>query len=125
MKPISILLAVLATFSLSSAAPLIRIETTISGKEVDGEPLILAAPGVVVEDGKEAIIRFGVLEYALTPRILKNGSVQIETVITDRTKKDSKVLAKPKTVVDLGKSAEITTGNLTLTLLPTRLKKEN
>lgn len=122
MKLIPLLAGSAIALSAAMAAEQIRIETRIAGKEPDGELLALAASGVVVEEGKEAVIRFGVFEYTMTPKLRRDGTVEIVTVITEKRKNESTVVAKPRTIVESGKSAEVGIGNIVVTLKPTRLK---
>ena len=122
MKLIPLLAGSVIALSSGMAAEQIRIETRIAGKEPDGELLPLAASGVVVEEGKEAVIRFGVFEYTMTPKLRRDGTVEIVTVITEKRKNESTVVAKPRTIVESGKSAEVGIGNIVVTLKPTRLK---
>ena len=106
----------------ASAAVQVLIETSIAKKNADGAKELLSKPSVIVESGKQAFIKLGKIEYAITPTVLPNGTVDIETVITEHDGKKAVVLAKPKVIVELGEEGEITSEQLSLTLRPT-LKK--
>lgn len=121
-QPISTLVT-FAFMSLSAwAAPMLCIETSLSDHDAQGEPSVLAKPRVIVESGKRASIRFGNLEYSLTPTLHDRGTVEIETVITEHTGEKARTLSKPRVVVELGKSGEIRFGQRTLTLQPSLSK---
>jgi hypothetical protein len=75
----------------------------------------LKAPAISVESGKQAIIQVGKLEYAVTPTLLDNGTVDLRAVLTERDGEKADRLAAPQTKAKLGKVAEIQIGDLTFT----------
>lgn len=112
-------LASLALAVSATAAPMLRVETTIAP---DGGQAV-SAPSVVVESGKMASIEIGnqesALTLAITPTLLDNGQADIKTVITQRKGKQTDTLAAPRLLVQLGKLAKIEIGKLVFTAKPT------
>lgn len=106
------------TFTASAASQLV-IETTIATK---GGKDIVSKPTVIVESGKPATISTGgedtALEFALTPTLLDNGTVDIPTRITRRNGKKTDTLGTPRVIVQLGKVGRIEIGDLVLTVSP-------
>ncbi len=115
---ISTLLATIFISLSASAAPMLLIETSIAEPNAKGEKDILSKPCILVESGKQATINSGKLEYSLTPTLRDNGTVDIETVITERNGKETTTHAKPRMIVELGKSAVVTHGQLLFTVKP-------
>ena len=114
---ITLLATIFISFS-ASAAPMLLIETSIAEPNAKGEKDILSKPSIIVESGKQATINFGTLKYSLIPTLRDNGTVDIETVITERNGKETTTLAKPRMIVELGKSAEVTLGQVSFTAKP-------
>jgi hypothetical protein len=107
------LFVALAISTVAGAAPNLVIETTITQTNAKGGKELLAAPRVTVESGKEAVIQIGKLEYALTPTLLDNGTVDVSAVLTERTEgKKAEKLAAPRIKVRLGEKTEIRVGNI-------------
>lgn len=123
MKSISIsLLASIALTLNSFAGPKLLIATTIT----DGDNRVLSAPTMVIASGTEATIATGELDsrltYGLTPTLLDNGSVELQTVITQQDGKETNKLQVPRIIIDLGKTAEIKVGKEIFTLKPSLVK---
>jgi len=119
---ISTLLATLAITFTASAAPTLRIETSIAGLSAKGAREVLSKPTVIVESGKNATIKHGNLEFSLTPTLCDNGTVDIQTVITEHKGKNAETLATPRMIVQLGKVAEIKIGQIAFTAQPSLAK---
>lgn len=119
LKPIAIsCLSVAALIGTAFAAPILRIETSISGRNAEGEMEVLSKPTVIVESGKPATIRMGKISYEVTPILRENGTVDIQTSISKDTGKRSIALANPRVIVEMGKEGKIESKNYTLTLQP-------
>jgi hypothetical protein len=109
------LLATIAIAFTASAAPTLLVETTITENHANGGKDVLAAPSITVESGKQAIIQVGKLEYAVTPTLLDNGTVDLRAVLTERDGEKADRLAAPQIKAKLGKVAEIRIGDLAFT----------
>jgi hypothetical protein len=109
------LLATIAMAFTASASPSLLVETTITENHAKGGKDVLAAPSITVESGKQASIQVGKLEYAVTPTLLDNGTVDLRAVLTERDGEKVDRLAAPQIKAKLGKVAEIQIGDLTFT----------
>jgi hypothetical protein len=109
------LLATIAMAFTASAAPTLLVETTITENHANGGPDVLKAPAISVESGKQATVKIGKLEYAVTPTLLDNGTVDLRAVLTERDGEKADRLAAPQIKAKLGKVAEIQIGDLTFT----------
>lgn len=119
---ISSLLAASAITVAASAAPALLIKASIAEINAKGERKVLSKPNVIVESGKQATIKFGKLEYSLTPTLRDNGTVDIQTTMTERDGEKTTTLARPRMIVELGKEAEIASGQFVFTAQPSLAK---
>ncbi len=104
---ITFLATIVATLS-ASALPALLLEASIAKQTAHGATEVLSQPNVIVESGKQATIRSGKLEYSLTPKLLDNGTVDIQAVITEYHGEKAVVLAKPRMIVEPGKEGSLT-----------------
>ena len=114
---INALLAAIAVTATASAAPRLLVETTITQTSAKGDKDVWAVPRVIVESGQEGIAQLGnqlgKLEYAVTPTLLDNGTVDVRAVLTERPDgKKAEQLAAPRIKARLGEKAEIRVGNV-------------
>jgi len=112
---IKILLASLTLGSSGFAAPTLLLETTITEHRAARDKIVLAAPRVVIESGRQAVVEVNKLEYAVTPTLLDNGTVEIRATLTDRTGGEVKRLAAPRIKTQLDHIAEIQVGQFAFT----------
>lgn len=112
---ITTLLATILIAFTASASPALLVETTISEHNTKGGKDVLVAPRVTVESGKQAIIQVGKLEYAVTPTLLDNGTVELRATLTERDGKKADQLAVPRITAKLDQVAEIQIGQLAFT----------
>ncbi len=96
----------------ASALSALLVETTIAEINAKGEKSVLTAPRVIVESGKQAVIRVGSLEYAVTPTLLGDGTVDLRATLTKRDGKKADQIAAPRIIAKLGQTAEIKVGTL-------------
>ena len=113
---LSTILASVALTLTVSAAPLLRIETTIS----QADHSVLSRPMVFTSSGKEAVIPTGdkdsEITYALTPTLLDNGMVDLQATATQRNGEKITKLEEPRVVVKLGEVVKSQVGDLLLTV---------
>jgi len=117
MKPtLSTFLASVALTLTVSAAPLLRIETTISRADNS----VLSRPMVFTPSGKEASITIGnegsEVTYTMTPTLLDNGTVDLQTTATQRNGEKITKLGEPRMVVKLGEVTKTKVGEFVLTV---------
>ena len=112
---INTLLATIAIALTASASPTLLVETTITEHHAKGGKDVLAAPRITVESGKQAIIQVGKLEYAITPTLLDDGTVDLRAILTERDGEKADELAAPRIKAELGQVAEIQIGQLAFT----------
>ena len=112
---INTLLATILITLTASASPALLVETTITEHHTKGGKDVLASPSITVESGKQAIIQVGKLEYAVTPTLLDDGTVDLRAVLTERDGKNADRLAAPQIKSKLGQVAEIQIGQLAFT----------
>lgn len=114
---ISTLLASIAFALTASAAPTLLVETTITKPEIkDGRDIRRVIQlSMKVESGSKAIMRAGALEYALTPTLLDDGTVDLRAILTERDGKKADKLAAPRIKAKLGQLAKIQIGQLGFT----------
>lgn len=75
----------------------------------------MKVPQISTESGKQAVIQVGTLEYAVTPVLLDDGTVDFRAVVTVRHGDESDVLAAPAIKAKIDQVAEIRIGDLTFT----------
>ena len=107
----TLLASILITLS-ASASPALLVETTITEHHAKGGKDVLAAPSITVESGKQATIQVGKLEYAITPTLLDDGTVDLRAILTERDGKKADKLAAHRIKAKLGLVAEIHIGQL-------------
>jgi len=73
----------------------------------------MKAPPLSTESGKQAVIKVGNLEYAVTPTLLEDGLVDLNAVLTQRNGDKADVLTAPTIKAPIGQAAEIKIGDLT------------
>ena len=113
---INTLLATIAISLTASAAPALLVETTIIEHHTNVGKDVLANPPITVESGKQAIIQIGKLEYAVTPTLLEDGTVDLRATVTQGGDKKADKLVVPTIKTKLGNVAEIQIGQLALTI---------
>lgn len=102
----------------ASGAPQLLISTTISKHDAKGDTELLSKPSIIIESGNQGIIESGKREYIITPTLRDNGTVDIQTVITESRGKETATLSKPRMIVELGKIAQVRIGQLVFTAQP-------
>ena len=110
---ITTLLATIAIPFAASASPALILETKITQHHASGGPDVMKAPPLSTESGKQAVIKVGNLEYAVTPTLLEDGSVDLNAVLTQRNGDKADVLTAPTIKATIGQAAEIKIGDLT------------
>jgi hypothetical protein len=124
---LSAILACIAITVSAAASPAVRIDATIA---TDGEHVVMR-PSFIVQSGKQAKMTsdqhkqgkgpISELTCAVTATLLDNGSVDIQTVITQREGKKTDTLTG-RIVAQLGKVAKLQVGELVLTATPSLAK---
>lgn len=117
---LAVALSILSSNSL--AAQQLRVASTVARQQADGTQATLAAPNVVVENGKQAIVQIDNLSFAVTPKLLANGQVEVQIEMSEVSGKQSTVLAAPRIVTLLGQVAELQVGTLIFKLEPSLVK---
>jgi hypothetical protein len=114
MKPaiIALLSTIIATVTASASQALL-VQTTIIVHDDKGRPEVLSAPSITVESGRRAVVQIGKLEYAVTPILLDDGTVDISAILTERDGEKSDKLAAPRIKTKLGEAAQIQIGQYT------------
>jgi hypothetical protein len=107
------LLSTIVAAVTASASQALLVQTTFIKHDDKGRPDVFLAPSITVESGKQAIIQVGKLEYAVTPTLLDDGTVDISAILTEREGKKSDKLAAPCIKTKLGEAAEIQIGEWT------------
>jgi hypothetical protein len=121
------ILASLAITLTAAASPALRIDMTIA----TGGDRIVSRPSFYVESGKRGVISSGEqdpsgeklseLTCSVTPTLLKDRTVDLQMVFTQRQGKKINRHA-PRIVVQLGKLATLKVGDLVVTAKPTLAK---
>ncbi|MHA3775423.1 hypothetical protein ACXR0O_28215 [Verrucomicrobiota bacterium sgz303538] len=118
---LSSIVAFVAMAVTVAATPSLRIDTTITRADK-----IYNRPTLFVSSGEQASITSGdkdtALTYAVTPTLLDNGTVGIQTVITQRNGKKTNKFATSRIVVPLGKSVTLRCGELLINAKPSLAK---
>jgi hypothetical protein len=104
------LFALLTIVLSASAGPTLLLETTITRDHAKGGKDVLTAPRIAVENGNQAMVRVGKLEYAVTPTLLDDGTVELRAVITEHHGNKAYKLATPHIKSKLNQVAEIQVG---------------
>jgi hypothetical protein len=104
------LLSTIVASVTASASQALLVQTTIIEHDDKGRTEVLSAPSITIESGKRAIIQVGKLEYAVTPTLLDDGTVDISAILTERDGKRSDELAAPRIKTKLGEVAQIQIG---------------
>ena len=73
----------------------------------------MKAPRISTESGKQAVIKVGKFEYAVTPALRDGGTVELHAVLTERNGDKADVLTAPTIEAVIGQAAEIKIGDLT------------
>lgn len=107
------LLSTIVASVTASASQALLVQTTIIKHDDKGRPDVCSAPSITVESGKQAIIQVGKLEYAVTPTLLDDGTVDISAILTEREGEKSDKLAAPRIKTKLGEAAQIEIGQYT------------
>lgn len=111
---ITALLATIAIPIVAFGSPALLLKTTITERHATGEPDVMQVPQIATESGRQAVVKIGRLEYAVTPTLLDNGTVDLRTVLTERNGDKADVLTAPKINAKIGQVAEIKIGDLTI-----------
>ncbi|MEI6491485.1 MAG: hypothetical protein WCO94_02970 [Verrucomicrobiota bacterium] len=112
---ITTLIASIAVTLAASASPTLLVETTITEQHATGGPDVMKVPRISVESGKQAIVQIGKLEYAVTPTLLADSTVDVRAILTQRSGEQADVLAAPGINTKIGQAAEVKIGKLTFT----------
>jgi hypothetical protein len=111
----SYLLSILFISAQALAAPTnLLVETTITEHHEAGGPDVLKVPHIYTESGKQAVVQVGKLEYAVTPSLLDDGTIDLRAVLTERNGDKADVLAAPTIKTKIGQVAEIRIGDLAI-----------
>ena len=110
---ITTLLAAIAIPLAVSASPALILETTITEHHPCGGLDVLKVPKITTESGKQAVVIVGNLEYAVTPTLLDDGTVDLRAVITERNGDKPDVLTAPAIKARIGQVAQIKIGDIT------------
>ena len=111
----SYLLSILFISAQAFAAPTnLFVETTITEHHEAGGPDVLKVPHIYTESGKQAVVQVGKLEYAVTPSLLDDGTIDLRAVLTERNGDKADVLAAPTIKTKIGQVAEIRIGDLAI-----------
>jgi len=110
---ITALLAAIAIPLAAFASPTLILETTITEHHATGGPDVMKAPQISTESGKQVVIKVGKFEYAVTPALLDDGTVELHAVLTERNGDKADVLTAPAIKAIVGQAAEIKIGDLT------------
>jgi hypothetical protein len=110
---ITTLLAAIAIPLAVSASPALILETTITENHATGGPDVMKVPQISPESGKQAVVKVGKLEYAVTPTLLDDGTVDLRAVLTERHGDKADVLTAPAIKVKIGQVGEVKIGELT------------
>ena len=110
---ITTLLATIAIPLAASASPTLILETTITERHATGGPDVMKVPQISTESGKQAVIKVGKFEYAVTPALHDDGTVDLRAVLTERNGDKADVLTAPTIKAIIGQAAEIKIGDLT------------
>jgi hypothetical protein len=110
---ITALLSAIAIPLAAPASPSLILETTITEHHATGGPDVMKAPQISTESGKQAVIKIGKYEYAVTPDLRDDGTVELHTVLTERNGDKADVLTAPTIKAVIGQAAEIKIGDLT------------
>jgi hypothetical protein len=110
---ITALLATIAVPFAAFASPALILETKITEHHATGGPDVMKVPSISTESGKQAVIKVGKLEYAVTPTLLEDGTVDLNAVLTERNGDKADVLTVPTIKATIGQAAEIKIGDLT------------
>jgi len=110
---ITALLATIAVPFAAFASPALILETKITEHHATGGPDVMKVPSISTKSGKQAVIKVGKLEYAVTPTLLEDGTVDLNAVLTERNGDKADVLTVPTIKATIGQAAEIKIGDLT------------
>lgn len=109
---INTLLATIGFVLTASASPTLLVEATISKHDAKSGRDIQVS--MKVESGNKAMMKLGELEYAVTPTLLDDGTVDLRAVLTERNGKKVDSLSAPRTKAKLGQVTEIQIGQIAL-----------
>jgi hypothetical protein len=107
------LLSTIVASVTASASQALLVQTTIIEHDDKGRTEVLSAPSITIESGKRAVVQIGKLEYAVTPTLLDDGTVDISAILTEREGEKSDKLAAPRIKTKLGEAAQIEIGQYT------------
>jgi hypothetical protein len=107
---ISMIVGTVMAAMAASAAPVLLLETIITVENPNGGKEVVTPDPVPVESGKKAIIPFGKYEYAVTPILLADNTVEIRVVVTERVGEKLNRVAVPRIKARGGHAAEIKVG---------------
>lgn len=110
---ITTLLAAIAIPLALAASPVLVIETTITENHASGGPDVMKVSQISTESGKQAVVKVGKLEYAVTPTLLDEGTVELRAVLTEHDGDKADVLTAPAIKARIGQVAEVKIGELT------------
>ena len=109
------LLATIVITLTASASPALLVETTITEHHANGGKDVLLAPSITVESGKQASMQVGKFDYAVTPNLLNDGTVDLRAILTKHNGMKTDMLATPSIKAQLGEVAEIQIDQLAFT----------
>lgn len=117
------LLSTIVAVVTASASPTLRVETTFTEHHANGgQEVLKKAPAIWVVSGKQATLilaergtlKKSELEYAVTPTLLDDGTVDINAILTERDGEKADKLAAPRIKAKLGEAVEIQIGQYTV-----------
>jgi hypothetical protein len=115
MKNTLYLLSILCISAQAYATPAkLLVETTITEHHETGGPDVLKVSPIYTESGKQAVVQLGKLEYAVTPALLDDGTIDLRAVLTERNGDKADVLTAPTIKTKIGQVAEIRIGDLAI-----------
>ncbi|MEP6671938.1 MAG: hypothetical protein ABJF10_22440 [Chthoniobacter sp.] len=120
------LLATIAISLTASASPALLVEITTAehhANVVNVVKGVLTIPSVTVESGKQTTIQIGKLEYAVTPTLLDDGTVDLSATVTQGDDKKAEKLVVPSVKTKLGNGVDIQIGQVAWITIKTSLAK--
>lgn len=118
----TLLTVVACTATVAASPALLSVETTITERRSDGIQGVLIAPHITVESGKQASIQINELEYAVTPILLADGSVEVRAVLTRHEGGQATTLLSPTITAKLDQVAQVQNDQLALATKTTLAK---
>lgn len=119
MKILLLLLAAFGFASASHAAPMLVVDATLTEEHPDGSKDVWHADPLKTSSGLIAVMKSGSRTWTVTPT-LKGSTVVVPMKLTRHQGNREVVESQAQVALLLGKSAELTVGNLTFAIKVTR-----